>query len=266
VASHRACITKAEVHVVVAVDAPEMGARGALDIQRERPCPFRHPGHRQAGKERALGALVELGRAWVGIDEGDRLVGHEASETVAIKDIGRVHALRMPCRKAHRAVIPRSGSVDVADEAADVAGRSAGLGIEVEQARAAVGPAEQAAVGVCGEGPAAHAPNGRGASGDGRLGATGHHGGLFVSFLARLDRGMSDRLRRCGGARVLARDACLDVSARRTGSVVWALERVVASDGYPESIGHLFDIVKRPMVRVTRPAGCAGPWLHLGWS
>lgn len=47
---------------------------------------------------------------------------------------------------------------------------------------------------------------------------------LFLCFLARLGRGMSDRLRRCGGARVLARDACLDVSARRAGSVVWALE------------------------------------------
>ena len=46
VAGHRAGVAEAEVDVVVAVDAAEMGARGALDVRRERAGPLDHPGHR----------------------------------------------------------------------------------------------------------------------------------------------------------------------------------------------------------------------------
>ena len=140
---------------------------------------------------------------------------------------------------ARCAVIPRGGSVDVADEAADVAGRRAGLGIEIEQAGAAVGAAEEAAVRGRGECAATHPPNGGGASGDGRCGGTGHHVCWYLCFLARLDRGMSDRLRRS------------DLMSLRAGPGAWfgRSNRVVASDGYSGSIGHPFDFVKWPMVR-----------------
>ena len=237
VAGHRAGVTEAEVDVVVAVDAAEMGARRALDVWREWACPLDHPRHRDALEERAPGTLVECRGPWMGVGEGGHLVGHEAGETVAIEGGAVDHAIRMAGRDRRCAVIPRDGSVDAADEPADVAGRGARLGVEIEQACAAIGAAEEAAVGGR-ERAATHAPNGRGASGHGRCCGTGHHGDRLL-LSARPDRGMSDRLR-------------LVLMCLRVGPGAWfgRSNRVVASDGYSGSIGHPFDFVKYPMVPV----------------
>lgn len=160
----------------------------------------------------------------MGVDESGRLVSHQARETAALERGAVVHAIRMAGGGPGCAVIPRRGSVDVADEAADVAGRGARLGIEVEQAGAAIGATEETAVGGRCEGAATHPPNGGGTSGNGRLGRTGHHGACYLCFLARLDRGMSDRLRRSS------------LMSLRAAPGAWfgRSNRVVASDGLPK--------------------------------
>ncbi len=161
----------------------------------------------------------------MGVGEGGRLVGHEAGESVAIEGRTVGHAIRMPGRDVRCAVIPRCGSVDVADEAADVAGRRAGLGIEVEQAGAAIGAAEEAAVRSRGE-----ATGGACAERPRRVRSRTLWWirvimvCWFLCFLARLDRGMSDRLRRCGGARILAETPVLMCLSAGPGAWCWSLE------------------------------------------
>lgn len=60
VAGHGARVAKAKVDVVMAVDAPEMGARRRIPVQRERARPFDHPGHRDAVEERVLSPAMKL--------------------------------------------------------------------------------------------------------------------------------------------------------------------------------------------------------------
>ncbi len=113
----------------------------------------------------------------------------------------------------------RVGSVRSADEAADRAVGLARPGIELEVGGAAVG----AAIGLRGGGGAAtQASHGRGASGDGRLGGTGHHGCWLRCFLARRHRGMGDRLRGRGSLR----------SPIPAGSAGLGCLRVVAGSAY----------------------------------
>ena len=153
------------------------------------------------------------------VGEDGRLVGHEAGETVAVEGRTVGHANRMAGRGHECAGIPRGGSVDVADEAADVARRGAGCNIEIEQAGTAIGAAEEAAVRGSVR-ATAHASNGLGASGHGRCGGSGHHGEWCLLLSARPDRGMSDRLR-------------LMLMSLRAGPGAWfgRSNRVVASDG-----------------------------------
>ncbi len=52
---HRAGVAEAEVDVVVAVDAANVGARRRFGVERERPGPLDHPGHRDALEEGRTG-------------------------------------------------------------------------------------------------------------------------------------------------------------------------------------------------------------------
>jgi len=95
---------------------------------------------------------------------------------------------RRPGRRA--GVMPRRvmggegspGSVDPTDEPADVAGGDPGEGIELEEARAPVGAAEELGIDRGGGRPAAHTAHRGRSSGDGRCGGTGHHGEVTCAF------------------------------------------------------------------------------------
>ncbi len=208
-----------------------MGALGRLDVRRERSGPLDHPGHGHAFEERPTSTRVKRRGTWMLLGEAGHLAGHQAGEAVAIEAGFVRHGPSMAGQSRCRAAIPpratRSGLVDPADEAADMAGGQPGVGVDIEEAGTAVGAAEEAA--RCGRGMAAatHAPHRGSSSGDGRSGGSGHHGGVRVCFLARRHRGMSDRLRGRGFVlQVLSNldDGCLDVCAPGSGSVVWALE------------------------------------------
>ena len=180
VAGHRPGVAEAEIDVLVAVDAGEPGAGGFLDEQGERAGPADHPVHRDAVEERCLGALVQLLGARMFGDEARGLVGHVARETRAIERAEGRHPGRMARRRTAVSAIPAGAtsarSVGAAGEAADRAGRDAGGRIDLEEAGAPVGAAEDARAVVGGGRAAAHAAHGAGTTGKGRGGGTGHHG------------------------------------------------------------------------------------------
>ena len=126
VAGHRPGVAEAEVDVVVAVDAAERGAGRGLDVERERPGPLDHPGHRHALEERGLGALVELGRARVLARERLALGGMELGETGPIDGAigGRVrgHPPMMAASRGHPAVIPPGATWSVGAMVVSAAG------------------------------------------------------------------------------------------------------------------------------------------------
>lgn len=136
-------------------------------------------------------------------------------------------------------------SVDPADEPADVARGQAGLEVNLEEAGAAVGAAEEAARRVYGVRSATHASHGGRSSGDGRRCGSGHHDDSCLCFLARRLRGMSDRLR----GRVSFGGCCRTLngvdleSARGPGAWFGRSNRVVASDWLLRQYG------RRPAVR-----------------
>jgi hypothetical protein len=116
--------------------------------------------------------------------EAAQLAGHQTGESVAIERGASSHTVRMAAMPASSVVIPRdatgdaatpvhgrsepalarmgwsaeaaAGSVDPANEPADVAGREPGPRIDLEEAGAAVGAAEQAAIRVDGARATAH--------------------------------------------------------------------------------------------------------------
>ncbi len=213
VTRHRAGVAEAEVDVVMAVDAAEGCARRGLDERRERPGPLDHPGHGDAFEERTPGLLEQGGGAGMLRDEPLGLGGHQGGEVGAIDGTVGGHARSMdrraPPRSGHPAT--RDGgvvrllvgaSVAEANVPADGARGGAGAGIDFEEARAAVGPAERAGL-ECGRrgrrGSAAAKPaHGGGASSDGRGSGTGQHGLCSWFLLARCDGGIGHRLRDLG--------------------------------------------------------------------
>jgi len=60
---HRSRVAQAQIDVFAAIDVDETGALRRFHKNRERPCPFFHPVHRNAAKQRAFGALIEFRRA-----------------------------------------------------------------------------------------------------------------------------------------------------------------------------------------------------------
>ena len=133
-----------------------------------------------------------------------------------------------------------SGSVDPANEPADVAGgRSRSEGSISRKLGHPLVPQKSLELTAAAVDAAAHAAHRRSSSGDGRCGGTGHHGDGDLCFLARRHRGMSDRLRGRGFVpnlqsgwerRVLM---CL-----RAGPGAWfgRSNRVVASDWLPSEL------------------------------
>ena len=224
----------------------------------------------------------------MGRREAVHLDGHQAGEAVAIEP-GRWRSQRSGCRCSRAArvrciprratpdtatparevragVVPRgqvrsggeSGSVDPANVPADGAGGDPG---DRDRPRGSSGShwcrrraCELTAAAVD---AAAHAAHRRGSSGDGRCGGTGHHGDRDLCFLARRHRGMSDRLRVLGFVPNLQSGwerRCCEMSARRAGSVVWALEPgrrvgLVTSELWPRDA----ESSNTPMVRA--------PWI-----
>ena len=106
VAGHRTGVTEAEVDVVVAVDALEMGALGRLDIRREGPGPLDHPGHGHAFEERPTSTRVKRRGTWMLLGEAGHLARHQAGEAVAIEAGVVRHGPSMAGLSGCRAAIP----------------------------------------------------------------------------------------------------------------------------------------------------------------
>ena len=151
-----------------------------------------------------LRALVERRRARVGVGEAALLVGHQAGEAVAIESDGGGHPVRMagsrracghpasrdlghgnagpgggPASCRGRVGLSASvGSVDPADEPADVAGgRSRSRGSSSRKLGQPLVPQKRRLeLTACGGRSATHTAHRGGSSGDGRCGGTGHHG------------------------------------------------------------------------------------------
>ncbi len=184
VTGHGAGVAQAEIDVVMAVDTAEVGALGRRDVRRERSGPLDHPGHGHALEERPTSTRVKRRGTWMLLGEAGHLARHQTAEAVAIETGSVRHGPSMAGPSECRAAIPpratRSGLVDPADVAADMAGGQPGVGVDIEEAGAAVGAAEEAARCGCGMAAATHAAHRGGSSGDGRSGGSGHHGGVRV--------------------------------------------------------------------------------------
>src|SRR5687767_13852264 len=106
--------------------------------------------------------------------EARGLVGHEVRETRAIDRAEGRHPGRMAPRRTADSAIPADAtsarSVSAAREAADRAGRHAGGRIDLEEAWAPVGAAEDARAAVGGGRAPTQAAHGAGTTGKGRRG------------------------------------------------------------------------------------------------
>jgi hypothetical protein len=80
VACHRAGVTEAEVHVLVAVDVAEARPGSVYREDRETAGPANHPLHRNAAQQRPFRALAQLGRARMLLPKALELALHEAAE------------------------------------------------------------------------------------------------------------------------------------------------------------------------------------------
>ena len=150
-----------------------------------------------------------MARSWRAC--GARMLGGEArrlssamraGEAVAVEGAGRASSRQDGASAVGRVVHPgRRDDVEcdqwvrrVKPQMAHVA--TPVVGIDLEEAGAAVGAAEEARAAVGGRGAATHAAHGTGTTGKGRGGGTGHHGCCYSCAFWRAGNGvMGHRLR-----------------------------------------------------------------------